>query len=214
MSSGKRPVPQRTCVGCGKEFDQDRLIRLVASPEGMIEIDYGRRLPGRGAYLFPNRSCFERAQGSKGFFRALKRKNLIFETERLWENLKRINRERLLQDLALANKAGAAVSGGNNVAVELKRGKRGILLIAEDASDNSRDRFESKGRGLELTVLRALSRDEIGHALGKAPRAVVLVVQQAFADKIIRDGAIYEAISHRVDCQFERGRAHGQTASI
>ena len=61
----KRPkhIPQRTCVGCRTVLPKRSLVRLVRQPSGVV-MDPTGKLPGRGAYLHLNRSCWER--GLKG----------------------------------------------------------------------------------------------------------------------------------------------------
>jgi uncharacterized protein len=65
-------APERTCVGCGRKAPQQELVRFAA-PAGMLELDAGRRLPGRGAYTCRRPSCFERAASRRAFARTLRR---------------------------------------------------------------------------------------------------------------------------------------------
>jgi predicted RNA-binding protein YlxR (DUF448 family) len=66
----QKHVPQRTCVGCRESLSKRELIRIVRRPEGIV-IDSTGKMPGRGAYLHKQRSCWER--GMKGALeRALK----------------------------------------------------------------------------------------------------------------------------------------------
>lgn len=55
----RKHIPQRTCVGCRKVEGKRRLIRLVRTPEGTVEIDETGKRPGRGAYLHRRRACWE-----------------------------------------------------------------------------------------------------------------------------------------------------------
>jgi uncharacterized protein len=64
--------PTRTCVGCGRKAPQSELVRFAA-PEGVLEADAARRLPGRGAYTCPRPSCFEKAAAHRAFARTLRR---------------------------------------------------------------------------------------------------------------------------------------------
>jgi uncharacterized protein len=64
--------PTRTCVGCGRKAPQQELVRFAA-PAGVLELDCGRGLPGRGAYTCRRPSCFERAQARRAFARTLRR---------------------------------------------------------------------------------------------------------------------------------------------
>ena len=56
----RRREPQRTCVGCREVQGKRTLMRVVRSPEG-IQVDPSGKLPGRGAYLHDQRSCWEKA---------------------------------------------------------------------------------------------------------------------------------------------------------
>jgi predicted RNA-binding protein YlxR (DUF448 family) len=53
-------IPQRTCVGCRTVQPKRSLTRLVRTPEGVL-IDTVGKMPGRGAYLHNQRSCWEAA---------------------------------------------------------------------------------------------------------------------------------------------------------
>ncbi len=54
-------MPQRTCVACRRIRPQRELVRLVRRPGGEIEIDTAGKKEGRGAYLCPERACWEKA---------------------------------------------------------------------------------------------------------------------------------------------------------
>lgn len=64
--------PLRTCVGCRRKRSQAELIRVAQQPTGEVEI--GREVPGRGAYLCPDRSCIEQAVRSGRLSHALRLK--------------------------------------------------------------------------------------------------------------------------------------------
>jgi len=53
-------VPQRTCVGCRQVLSKRQLIRIVRNSEGVV-IDHSGKLPGRGAYLHDQKSCWVKA---------------------------------------------------------------------------------------------------------------------------------------------------------
>ncbi len=74
MTKTKRPrrVPQRTCVTCRTTAGKRGLIRLVRMPDGRVEVDPSGRLPGRGAYLCPDRRCWEQALKQRRLNRALR----------------------------------------------------------------------------------------------------------------------------------------------
>jgi len=59
VTSGRSP--QRTCVACRRTGDKRALIRLVRTPVGGVAVDPSGKLPGRGAYLCPTKSCWQAA---------------------------------------------------------------------------------------------------------------------------------------------------------
>ena len=61
--------PTRTCVGCRRTDRQQALVRLGRT-EGGIALDARRRLPGRGAWLHRDATCWRDARG--GVARALR----------------------------------------------------------------------------------------------------------------------------------------------
>ncbi len=56
-----RHVPERTCVACRTKRPKRELIRVVRTPEGAVVIDRSQKQNGRGAYLCPRPTCWERA---------------------------------------------------------------------------------------------------------------------------------------------------------
>lgn len=64
-------LPERTCVGCRTRAPVAELVRVVADPPG-IALDERRRLPGRGAWVHPTRTCIVTATRRKAWARALK----------------------------------------------------------------------------------------------------------------------------------------------
>ncbi|HLN60150.1 MAG TPA: YlxR family protein [Symbiobacteriaceae bacterium] len=68
-----KKVPQRMCVGCGQLKPKKELLRVVRTPEGVIELDTspaGKR-SGRGAYLCHSKECLAKAVKGKRLERAL-----------------------------------------------------------------------------------------------------------------------------------------------
>ena len=63
--------PLRTCLGCRRRDDQDRLLRLVAAGTTVV-VDPRRRAPGRGAYVHPDPTCVALAVKKRAFGRTLR----------------------------------------------------------------------------------------------------------------------------------------------
>ena len=65
-----KKIPMRQCVGCREMKEKRELIRVVKSPEGAVSLDFKGKLPGRGAYVCPQKDCLVRARKSKALERA------------------------------------------------------------------------------------------------------------------------------------------------
>lgn len=65
-----KKIPQRQCVGCREMKNKRDLIRVVRSPEGTISLDFKGKLPGRGAYVFPDPARLAKARKSRALERA------------------------------------------------------------------------------------------------------------------------------------------------
>ena len=61
LSATIKRIPQRTCISCRKTGGKRELIRLVNVSEAGVEVDPTGKKTGRGAYLCPNRVCWDNA---------------------------------------------------------------------------------------------------------------------------------------------------------
>ncbi|MBC8264486.1 MAG: YlxR family protein [Anaerolineales bacterium] len=68
----RRRIPQRTCVACRQARNKRELVRIVRTATGDAQIDPTGKLPGRGAYLCRNRTCWELALAQRRLDHALK----------------------------------------------------------------------------------------------------------------------------------------------
>jgi len=57
--SKNKHLPQRTCIACRQIKEKKALIRLVRAENGFVEVDISGKKPGRGAYLCPEKVCWE-----------------------------------------------------------------------------------------------------------------------------------------------------------
>ncbi|BCT75733.1 hypothetical protein SCMU_15750 [Sinomonas cyclohexanicum] len=66
--------PLRTCIGCRRIAARSELLRLVVDPDDALRVvvDPRRRLPGRGAWLHPDRACLKQAVKRRAFHRAFR----------------------------------------------------------------------------------------------------------------------------------------------
>ena len=67
----QKKIPQRQCMGCRERKEKRQLIRVVRKTDGTVGLDFGGKVPGRGAYLCPNPECLRKAIRSKALERSL-----------------------------------------------------------------------------------------------------------------------------------------------
>lgn len=68
-----KKIPMRKCVGCGELRPKKELLRIVALPTGIIEVDRTGKKSGRGVYVDDNIECFTKAYENHGLEKSLKR---------------------------------------------------------------------------------------------------------------------------------------------
>ena len=67
----QKKIPQRQCMGCRERKAKREMIRVVRCPDGSVNLDFGGKMNGRGAYLCPDPECLKRAIRSKSLDRSL-----------------------------------------------------------------------------------------------------------------------------------------------
>ena len=67
----QKKIPQRQCMGCRERKAKRELIRVVRPPEGTVNLDFGGKMNGRGAYICPQMECLKKALKSKALDRSL-----------------------------------------------------------------------------------------------------------------------------------------------
>ncbi|WP_377889204.1 YlxQ family RNA-binding protein [Alkalihalobacillus sp. R86527] len=86
--------------------------------------------------------------------------------------------------LGLAQRAGKLVSGEELVVKEIRRKHASLVLLADDASDNTKKKITDKAATYGIPVCIVAGRYELGHAIGKAQRVTIAVTDEGFAKKL------------------------------
>lgn len=96
-----------------------------------------------------------------------------------------MNITKALSMLGMATRAGKTVSGEFAVEKSVKQGTAYLVLLAEDASDNTKKKFTDMCTYRKLPYLLLADRETLGRAIGKEFRACVAVEDENLA-KVIR----------------------------
>ena len=67
----QKKIPQRQCMGCRERKAKRELIRVVRGTDGVVSLDFGGKMNGRGAYICPDAECLKKAIRSKSLDRSL-----------------------------------------------------------------------------------------------------------------------------------------------
>ena len=95
------------------------------------------------------------------------------------------NMEKLHSLLGLAMRAGKVVSGEDGTMLDLKKNKLNLVIVATDASNNTKKLFKDKSSYRKINQIYFATKVELGLAIGKAPRAVIGIKDKALSQKII-----------------------------
>ena len=86
--------------------------------------------------------------------------------------------------VSLATKAGKTASGEFCTEKEVKTGMAELVIVAEDASANTKKKFKNMCDFYEVPIYFYGDKDTLGHAMGKEFRATLAVTDTGFAKGI------------------------------
>lgn len=93
-------------------------------------------------------------------------------------------RDRVFSMIGLAEKAGKVASGEFSTEKAVKSYKGHLVIVAEDASNNTKKMFRDMCQYYEVPMVEFGSKDELGHWIGKAYRASICILDEGFAKSI------------------------------
>lgn len=96
----------------------------------------------------------------------------------------RPNKDRVLSMLGLATRSRNVVSGGFATEAAVKGGTAALVIIAEDASGNTRKKYSNMCGFYEVPCAFHGTKAVLGHSMGKEERSVLAVTDEGFADSI------------------------------
>lgn len=86
--------------------------------------------------------------------------------------------------IGLAEKAGNIVSGEFSTEKAIKSGKACLVIIASDASENTRKHFSDMCAYRNIPIWIYGNKEELGRAIGKEMRVNLAVTNKGMADSI------------------------------
>ena len=101
---------------------------------------------------------------------------------------------KVLSLVSLATKAGKTVSGEFSTEKEVKTGRAALVIVADDASANTKKKFKNMCDFYEVPIYFYQDKDALGHAMGKEFRASLAVLDEGFAKGIMKQLKIEDTI--------------------
>jgi predicted RNA-binding protein YlxR (DUF448 family) len=173
-----RSTTMRMCAVSRQVRPIEELIRFVISPAGQVVPDVKRKLPGRGLWLSASHQvvaeAIRRHQFGKGFKRDVRvAPTLAADTEALLVRS-------TIEALAIAAKAGQAISGFSKVADALAQlpvrvSIKALIHAADGAADGIRkldaivrQNAANNDESHEFSIVTALTSEQLDLALGRS----------------------------------------------
>lgn len=88
--------------------------------------------------------------------------------------------------LGLCQRAGKCKSGEFAVEKSIKSGKSFLVIIPEDASDNTKKKFRNMTTYRSVPYQELGTKETLGHQLGRSERSSISIEDQGFAQAMIK----------------------------
>ncbi len=88
--------------------------------------------------------------------------------------------DKVFSMLGLATKAGKVVSGEFSTAKAIKSGKAYLVIVAGDASANTKKEFSDSCSYYQVPYAVYGTKETLGHCIGKEMRASLAVIDEGF----------------------------------
>ena len=93
---------------------------------------------------------------------------------------------KVMSMLGLATKAGKVASGEFMTENAVKSGIASLVIVAEDASENTKKKFQNMCEFYETPIRVYGIKDDLGHAMGKEFRASLAITDEGLAKAILK----------------------------
>lgn len=95
------------------------------------------------------------------------------------------NNNKFLSILSLCQRAGRLSSGELACEVSIKERNAHLIIIAEDATENTKKKFSNSSKFYNIEIITMFSKAQLGWAIGKDYRAVITINDEGFKNKLL-----------------------------
>lgn len=88
--------------------------------------------------------------------------------------------------IGLATKAGKLISGEDTCERAIKSGKVSLIIVAGDASDNTKKKFHDMCRYRGVNIRIYGEKELLGRYIGKDVRSIVAILEKEFSKHLMQ----------------------------
>lgn len=106
---------------------------------------------------------------------------------RSWKgSLVRLNQNKIYSLLGLAARGQNVVSGEFATENAVKNGSAMLVILALDASDNTKKLFKDKCSFYQVPLVTYGTKEELGHSIGKEQRSSMALINEGLAQTVMK----------------------------
>lgn len=91
---------------------------------------------------------------------------------------------KFLSLLGLCKRAGKLAAGEVAAEQAVRKKQAYLLILAEDASANTKKKFHNSAAYYELPLAEIGNKDKLGRAIGAEMRSIIAITEEGFAKKL------------------------------
>lgn len=104
--------------------------------------------------------------------------------------------DKIYSMLSLAMKAGKLASGEFSTEKSIKGGTARLVIVSEDASDNTKKMFSNMCAFYKVPRYFFGTKETLGHAIGKTMRSSLAVTDENFTKSLLENLKLSEQSNH------------------
>ena len=90
-----------------------------------------------------------------------------------------------LRFLGLVKRAGYLMEGYNKCEEAIKKRKVFLSIISDEASENTRNKFQRYSNGINIPCIEGYSCEELGNAIGRSEINILCVTERNMSEKLL-----------------------------
>jgi len=172
----------RRCIVTRRLAEKPEMVRFVLDGDGIVTPDLKCRLPGRGMWVLAEANVLKKAIAANSFANSAKAPARI--PSDLFERVKMLSRQEVLELIGLAKRSGELVAGFEKVQAALRHGKVAILLEASDGAQDGREKL-ARMTGSGVKICSPLTSGELAPAIGRDHAVHLAVMKSGLAERLM-----------------------------